>query len=150
MQLDPFVANLVIGGIAGTVSNLAVFPIDLVKTRLQSSSAGDDGEGALAMIQDVIRADGVAGLWVGSTPVMLGSAPESALQLAVQTWLITSAMAGLSVGSENDAYTNHMRRCCGRLNHPGHKSHGDASNSPNLLLYPQRSRARPLWFVLWI
>ena len=102
MQLDPFAANLVIGGIAGTVSNLAVFPIDLVKTRLQSSSAGDGGEGALAMIQYVIRADGVAGLWAGSTPVLLGSAPESALQLAVQTWLITSAMAGLSVGSEND------------------------------------------------
>ena len=90
--VDPFVANLVIGGIAGTVSNLAVFPIDLVKTKLQNGARGTEG-GVMATLSNVVRVDGIGGLWAGSTPVLLGSAPESALQLAVDTWLVATAIA---------------------------------------------------------
>jgi len=89
--VDPFVANLVIGGIAGTVSNLVVFPIDLVKTKLQNG-LGKEG-GVLATLSNVVQVDGIGGLWAGSTPVLLGSAPESALQLAVHTWLAATAIA---------------------------------------------------------
>lgn len=99
---NPFVTDLLFGGIAGTVSNLAVFPIDLVKTKLQSNAEGSE-HGALATLMNVVRADGVGGLWSGSTPVLLGSAPESALQLAVHTWLIAMAVASQSSAvGEND------------------------------------------------
>ena len=38
VMVDPFVANLVLGGVAGAVSNTVVFPLDLAKTKIQQST----------------------------------------------------------------------------------------------------------------
>jgi hypothetical protein len=104
MQLDPFVTNLVLGGIAGTVSNTVVFPLDLAKTKMQQSAQAS-AEGPLASLANVVRTDGISGLWAGATPVMLGCAPESAIQLAVHSWLIT-CLTIASAAPMNEAQMN--------------------------------------------
>ena len=50
------------GGVAGTAVDLLFFPIDTVKTRLQSA-------------QGIVRAGGFRGIYKGVGSVVVGSAP---------------------------------------------------------------------------
>ncbi|KAI0770026.1 S-adenosylmethionine transporter [Fomes fomentarius] len=61
-----FYQSLVAGGVAGTAVDLLFFPIDTVKTRLQSS-------------QGFIRAGGFKGVYKGIGSVVVGSAPGAAV-----------------------------------------------------------------------
>ncbi|TFK82125.1 S-adenosylmethionine transporter [Polyporus arcularius HHB13444] len=61
-----FYQSLVAGGLAGTAVDLLFFPIDTVKTRLQSS-------------QGFIRAGGFKGVYKGIGSVVVGSAPGAAV-----------------------------------------------------------------------
>ncbi|KAI0826936.1 S-adenosylmethionine transporter [Trametes gibbosa] len=61
-----FYQSLVAGGLAGTAVDLLFFPIDTVKTRLQSS-------------QGFIRAGGFKGVYRGVGSVVVGSAPGAAV-----------------------------------------------------------------------
>ena len=96
MQLDPVVANLVVGAVSGTVSNMAVFPFELAKTKMQLARGAEEKAkySSLAVSLATITAeDGVGALWSGSLPVLLGGAPESALQLAAHSWMIAAMVA---------------------------------------------------------
>lgn len=77
-----------LGSIAGAVGATAVYPIDLVKTRMQNQrSVGFVGELAYKNSMDcfkkVIRHEGVLGLYRGLVPQLLGVAPEKAIKLTV-------------------------------------------------------------------
>ncbi|KAH9891789.1 S-adenosylmethionine transporter [Cubamyces lactineus] len=61
-----FYQSLLAGGVAGTAVDLLFFPIDTVKTRLQSS-------------QGFIRAGGFKGVYKGVGSVVVGSAPGAAV-----------------------------------------------------------------------
>jgi hypothetical protein len=66
----------------------AVYPIDLVKTRMQNQRSGSIvGELAYRNSMDcfkkVIRHEGVLGLYRGLVPQLLGVAPEKAIKLTV-------------------------------------------------------------------
>ncbi|KAI0087015.1 S-adenosylmethionine transporter [Irpex rosettiformis] len=61
-----FYQSLISGGLAGTSVDLLFFPIDTVKTRLQSS-------------QGFLRAGGFKGIYNGVGSVIVGSAPGAAL-----------------------------------------------------------------------
>ncbi|EPQ51095.1 mitochondrial carrier [Gloeophyllum trabeum ATCC 11539] len=66
-QRNPtFYESLVAGGLAGTSVDLLFFPIDTVKTRLQSS-------------QGFLRAGGFKGIYKGVGSVVVGSAPGAAV-----------------------------------------------------------------------
>ena len=62
----PFLAALVSGGIAGTSVDVALFPLDTIKTRLQSSNG-------------FIKAGGFKGVYKGLSAAAAGSAPGAAL-----------------------------------------------------------------------
>lgn len=62
----PFRSALISGGIAGTAVDVALFPIDTIKTRLQSPSG-------------FWKAGGFRGIYNGLTAVTAGSAPGAAL-----------------------------------------------------------------------
>ena len=62
----PFLAALISGGIAGTSVDVALFPLDTIKTRLQSSSG-------------FIKAGGFKGIYKGLSAAAIGSAPGAAL-----------------------------------------------------------------------
>ncbi|XP_076231779.1 mitochondrial S-adenosylmethionine carrier protein-like isoform X2 [Calliopsis andreniformis] len=57
-----FVTSLIAGGVAGTSVDIALFPLDTLKTRLQAK-------------QGFIKSGGFSGLYKGIFPVMIGSAP---------------------------------------------------------------------------
>jgi len=69
-----FVQNLIAGGIAGTTVDVLFFPIDTVKTRLQSA-------------QGFIRAGGFKGVYRGLGSVVVGSAPGAAIFFTTYNFL---------------------------------------------------------------
>ncbi|GAB0097657.1 calcium-binding mitochondrial carrier protein Aralar1 [Sergentomyia squamirostris] len=77
-----------LGSIAGAAGATAVYPIDLVKTRMQNQRTGSFiGEVAYRNSWDcfkkVIRHEGVLGLYRGLVPQLVGVAPEKAIKLTV-------------------------------------------------------------------
>ncbi|XP_047022327.1 calcium-binding mitochondrial carrier protein Aralar1 isoform X3 [Helicoverpa zea] len=81
-----------LGSIAGAVGASAVYPIDLVKTRMQNQRTGSFiGEVAYRNSWDcfkkVIRHEGVFGLYRGLVPQLIGVAPEKAIKLTVNDFV---------------------------------------------------------------
>ncbi|ETN64037.1 mitochondrial solute carrier [Anopheles darlingi] len=77
-----------LGSVAGAVGATAVYPIDLVKTRMQNQRTGSFiGEVAYRNSWDcckkVIRHEGMLGLYRGLVPQLMGVAPEKAIKLTV-------------------------------------------------------------------
>jgi solute carrier family 25 aspartate/glutamate transporter 12/13 len=64
-----------------------VYPIDLVKTRMQNQRSSRPGEAlyknSLDCAKKVIRNEGVLGLYSGVIPQLIGVAPEKAIKLTV-------------------------------------------------------------------
>ncbi|KAH8384201.1 hypothetical protein KR200_002283, partial [Drosophila serrata] len=113
-----------LGSFAGAVGATVVYPIDLVKTRMQNQRAGSYiGEVAYRNSWDcfkkVIRHEGVLGLYRGLLPQLLGVAPEKAIKLTmndlvrdkftdkkgnIPTW--AEVLAGGVAGGSQVVFTN--------------------------------------------
>ncbi|PZC76952.1 mitochondrial glutamate carrier 1 [Helicoverpa armigera] len=82
-NLLPKVVN---GGIAGIVGVSVVFPLDLVKTRLQNQTIGPNGErqykNMIDCFRQTYRAEGYFGMYRGSGVNILLITPEKAIKLA--------------------------------------------------------------------
>ena len=100
-----FMEHILLGAVAGGIGAAAVYPIDLVKTRLQNqrSPAGGGATQAASAVAKatkeavkevlykgpwdcftrVLRSEGVRGLYRGLAPQLVGVAPEKAIKLAV-------------------------------------------------------------------
>ena len=81
-----------LGSIAGAAGATAVYPIDLVKTRMQNQRTGSYvGEllyrNSIDCFRKVIRHEGPTGLYRGLVPQLMGVAPEKAIKLTVSTTL---------------------------------------------------------------
>ncbi|TMS18333.1 Calcium-binding mitochondrial carrier protein Aralar2, partial [Larimichthys crocea] len=82
-----------LGSVAGAVGATAVYPIDLVKTRMQNqrSSGSLVGElmykNSIDCLKKVVRYEGVFGLYRGLVPQLLGVAPEKAIKLTVNDFV---------------------------------------------------------------
>ncbi|XP_073788021.1 electrogenic aspartate/glutamate antiporter SLC25A13, mitochondrial isoform X2 [Danio rerio] len=82
-----------LGSVAGAVGATAVYPIDLVKTRMQNQrSSGSLVEelmykNSLDCFKKVVRYEGFFGLYRGLVPQLLGVAPEKAIKLTVNDFV---------------------------------------------------------------
>lgn len=81
-----------LGSIAGAVGATAVYPIDLVKTRMQNQrSTSIVGErlyrNSIDCFKKVIRHEGVFGLYRGLIPQLVGVAPEKAIKLTMNDFI---------------------------------------------------------------
>ncbi|CAH0596358.1 unnamed protein product [Chrysodeixis includens] len=80
------IPKIVNGGIAGIVGVSVVFPLDLVKTRLQNQTIGPNGEkqykNMLDCFKQTYRAEGYFGMYRGSAVNILLITPEKAIKLA--------------------------------------------------------------------
>lgn len=80
------VPKIVNGGIAGIIGVTCVFPLDLVKTRLQNQQIGPNGERMYTSMMDCFRktyrAEGFKGMYRGSAVNILLITPEKAIKLA--------------------------------------------------------------------
>lgn len=81
----PFHEKLLVGAVAGVVGTTCIFPIDMVKTRLQSQKALPSGKlpysGPIQCLRSLVAEAGVSGLYRGLIPNLMGVAPEKALKL---------------------------------------------------------------------
>ncbi|EQC36835.1 hypothetical protein SDRG_05666 [Saprolegnia diclina VS20] len=80
----PLVGKLAVGGFAGVIGVSATFPIDIVKTNLQSST---NFTGPVHCFKTLLARDGVRGLFRGLPPTLVGVIPEKAIKLAVNDYL---------------------------------------------------------------
>ncbi|KAK5135077.1 hypothetical protein LTR08_005602 [Meristemomyces frigidus] len=113
-----------LGAIAGAFGAFMVYPIDLVKTRMQNQRAGRVGQLLYKNSWDcatkVVRNEGFKGLYSGVLPQLVGVAPEKAIKLTVndlvrgkytdiksgQIPLSAEIMAGGSAGACQVVFTN--------------------------------------------
>lgn len=81
------VHHFALGSIAGAFGAFMVYPIDLVKTRMQNQRSNRVGErlynNSMDCARKVIRNEGFTGLYSGVIPQLIGVAPEKAIKLTV-------------------------------------------------------------------
>lgn len=80
--------RFMLGSIAGAAGATVVYPIDLVKTRMQNQRAGSYvGElmyrNSIDCVKKVVRYEGAAGLYRGLLPQLVGVCPEKAIKLTM-------------------------------------------------------------------
>lgn len=94
--------KIINGGIAGIIGVSCVFPLDLVKTRLQNQQVGPNGEkmykNMLDCFRQTYRAEGYFGMYRGSAVNILLITPEKAIKLAA-----------------NDFFRHHLTKADGKL-----------------------------------
>ncbi|CAI2737330.1 unnamed protein product [Dicrocoelium dendriticum] len=113
-----------LGSVAGAVGATVVYPIDLVKTRMQNQRTGSViGElmykNSWDCFKKVIRFEGFIGLYRGLGPQLIGVAPEKAIKLTVndlvrdqftsssgEIHLLAEILAGGCAGASQVVFTN--------------------------------------------
>ncbi|KAL2218611.1 mitochondrial carrier domain-containing protein [Thermoascus aurantiacus ATCC 26904] len=81
------VHHFALGSLAGAFGAFMVYPIDLVKTRMQNQRNTRVGErlynNSIDCARKVVRNEGFLGLYSGVLPQLIGVAPEKAIKLTV-------------------------------------------------------------------
>lgn len=79
--------NFILGSMAGAFGAFMVYPIDLVKTRMQNQRGVQPGQqlynNSIDCFRKVVRNEGFLGLYSGVLPQLVGVAPEKAIKLTV-------------------------------------------------------------------
>ncbi|KAG6335475.1 hypothetical protein ID866_3625 [Astraeus odoratus] len=88
--------NFVQGGIAGAFGATIVYPIDMVKTRMQNQRSTVVGQmlykNSLDCARKIFRNEGFLGFYRGLGPQLIGVAPEKAIKLTVNDLVRGRAM----------------------------------------------------------
>lgn len=84
----PLPAKLLVGGLAGMLGTSVIFPLDMVKTRMQNMRAAAPGAkplyaGPVDCFRQILKNEGAAGLYRGLRPNLIGVMPEKSLKLTV-------------------------------------------------------------------
>ncbi|KAI0977312.1 mitochondrial carrier domain-containing protein [Xylaria arbuscula] len=116
--------GFLLGSVAGAFGAFMVYPIDLVKTRMQNQRGADPGQrlykNSVDCFRKVIANEGFRGLYSGVLPQLVGVAPEKAIKLTVndivrgiftdkksgQIGLPHELLAGGSAGACQVVFTN--------------------------------------------
>ncbi|QLQ82608.1 hypothetical protein HG537_0H03710 [Torulaspora globosa] len=111
--------NFTLGSVAGCIGATAVYPIDLVKTRLQAQRSTSQYKNSIDCFVKIFSKEGIKGLYSGLGPQLLGVAPEKAIKLTVndlmrktltdknnKLTIPAEIMAGASAGACQVVFTN--------------------------------------------
>ncbi|KAL1950204.1 hypothetical protein VTO73DRAFT_5327 [Trametes versicolor] len=77
---------MIAGAGGGLVASVATCPLDVIKTKLQAQRAGHSTQGYLgvvATVKDILKHDGMRGMYRGLGPTILGYLPTWAIYFAV-------------------------------------------------------------------
>ncbi|KAG0243389.1 hypothetical protein BGW41_002278 [Actinomortierella wolfii] len=100
-----FLSKLGAGAVAGIVGVLIVYPLDMVKTRLQNQKRDAQGrlqyKGGVDCFRQVVAKEGFRGLYRGMVPNLIGITPEKAIKLAVNDFSREYWAARTGVSEEN-------------------------------------------------
>lgn len=95
-QIGRSAYNFGLGGAAGGFGATIVYPIDLVKTRMQNQRSTVVGQllykNSLDCVRKVLRNEGFVGFYRGLGPQLIGVAPEKAIKLTVNDFIRARAM----------------------------------------------------------
>eukprot|EP01102_Stenamoeba_stenopodia_P017131 TRINITY_DN609_c0_g4_i1.p1 TRINITY_DN609_c0_g4~~TRINITY_DN609_c0_g4_i1.p1 ORF type:complete len:727 (-),score=223.16 TRINITY_DN609_c0_g4_i1:188-2368(-) len=123
-QAKESAVNFGIGSVAGGVGATAVYPIDLVKTRMQNQRAVRIEErlykNSFDCFWKVVSREGFFGLYKGLLPQLVGVAPEKAIKLTVndllrglfedkskgEIYFPLEVLAGAGAGASQVVFTN--------------------------------------------
>ncbi|KAI0444579.1 mitochondrial carrier domain-containing protein [Xylaria telfairii] len=87
MQVAASAYSFLLGSVAGAFGAFMVYPIDLVKTRMQNQRGADPGQrlykNSVDCFRKVVANEGFRGLYSGILPQLVGVAPEKAIKLTV-------------------------------------------------------------------
>lgn len=96
--------NFMFGCVSGAVGAFAVYPIDLVKTRMQNQRAGEIMyANSLDCYSKVLKNEGFFGLYRGLLPQLCGVSPEKAIKLTMNDFMrgaLKQSDGSLSIQSE--------------------------------------------------
>ncbi|XP_048473742.1 calcium-binding mitochondrial carrier protein Aralar2 isoform X3 [Rhincodon typus] len=93
MDIAELAYRFTLGGIAGATGATSVYPVDLVKTRMQNQrSTGAFVEeimyhNSFDCFRKVLRYEGIIGLYRGLIPQLMGVAPEKAIKLTTNDFV---------------------------------------------------------------
>jgi solute carrier family 25 aspartate/glutamate transporter 12/13 len=94
--------HFALGSLAGAFGAFMVYPIDLVKTRMQNQRSAAVGQmlykNSLDCARKVIKNEGFTGLYSGVLPQLVGVAPEKAIKLTVND-LVRGKFTDASTGN---------------------------------------------------
>ncbi|KAK7749710.1 mitochondrial aspartate-glutamate transporter agc1 [Cytospora paraplurivora] len=140
--------NFALGSLAGAFGAFMVYPIDLVKTRMQNQRSGGPGSqmytNSIDCFRKVVRNEGFLGLYSGVVPQLIGVAPEKAIKLTVNDlvrgWftekktgkipLAAEILAGGSAGACQVIFTNPLEIVKIRLQVQGEAVKKGLENAP--------------------
>lgn len=149
--------NFVMGSIAGAFGATMVYPIDLVKTRMQNQRSSTPGQtplykNSIDCFTKVLSREGFRGLYSGLGPQLVGVAPEKAIKLTVNDLvrgkltnkdgslpLWSEIVAGGSAGACQVVFTNPLEIVKIRL-----QIQGELQRSATDAAIPKRSA---IWIV---
>ncbi|XP_062384521.1 calcium-binding mitochondrial carrier protein Aralar1 isoform X1 [Sardina pilchardus] len=125
MQIAESAYRFTLGSIAGATGATAVYPIDLVKTRMQNQRSTGSFVGELMYknsfdcAKKVLRYEGAFGFYRGLVPQLLGVAPEKAIKLTMNDFVrdkftqkdgsipfVAEILAGGCAGGSQVIFTN--------------------------------------------
>ena len=115
---DPQVSNALAGAGAGAGAATVVCPLDVLKTRLQVSTAragGDAYVSTLQSLRSIVRLEGAVGLYRGLTPTIAALLPNWAVYFTAYEFLKARARGGFETATESEfaASLRHMTSAAG-------------------------------------
>jgi len=125
-QLTPFGYALA-GALGGCFSNAVVYPLDIVKTRIQAATVGsqEDGDkkkpGVVSLLMQILKEEGIVGYYKGFTATMIntfsmrqrGGRPHNSGQVDAEREEVDSSSRPLSglLGSHASTCLRHQPFC---------------------------------------
>jgi solute carrier family 25 aspartate/glutamate transporter 12/13 len=104
------VVQLGLAGLAGALGAICVYPIDLVKTRLQSTVGGTSYGNAFEVVDEMMTNEGgLPALFKGIRPQLVGVVPEKTIKLFVHDAAVLAcgeAASGFLAGGCQVVVTN--------------------------------------------
>ena len=88
---NPVVKAFLAGSFSGTCTTILFQPLDLVKTRIQSSKS-DKRLGMFSVARQVLETDRLPGLWRGIAPSIARTVPGVGLYFGSLHWLKTASL----------------------------------------------------------
>ena len=122
-SLVEFVESFALGAIAGGVGAMAVYPIDLVKTRMQNQRIAP-GQAPMYLnsidcFKKIVRAEGFGGLYSGLLPQLVGVAPEKVRKVQCARVALEERNGRWSEASrKGDKHRRRNIRCASLLRSP--------------------------------
>lgn len=109
--------SFILGSFSGALGAFTIYPIDLVKTRMQNQRT-NLYKNSLHCFRTVFKREGLRGLYGGLTPQLIGVAPEKAIKITAngvvrnlltnngEITLKSEIIAGAAAGASQVVFTN--------------------------------------------